>query len=158
MERKDLILLAATQVTTKPLTPQQLQYTTFLMGKARLKQLPENFYTFKAFHHGPHNAEDINQDIEILADQGLIFKVRHPQGWDNVAPSPEGMERAKTLAAQLPPPVAEYITSLVQWAQSNTFTQNLYAICKAFPDFAVNSVLSDHTPATQNAWESEALT
>ena len=149
MERRDLILLAAAAITTQPLTPQQLQYTMFLITMPNVKGLPDKLYTFKAYDHGPHNSEEIHKDVETLANQGLIFKVRHPEGWDNIAPSPKGMEETKSLTAELPPPTVGYISDVVQWAQENSFSQNLYAICKAFPGYAVNSVLANHRPATQ---------
>ena len=149
MERRDLILLAAAAITTQPLTPQQLQYTMFLITRPNVKGLLDKLYTFQACEHGPHNLEQINKDVETLANQGLIFKVRHPEGWDNIAPSPKGMDEAKTRTAELPPYVAEYISDVVEWTQTNSFSQNLYAICKAFPGYAVNSVLANHRPAAQ---------
>lgn len=151
MERKDLILLSAAAITTQPLTPQQLQYTMFLIRAANVKELPENFYTFEPYHHGPHNSQEIHEDVGTLVNQGLIFKVRHPGEWDNISPSPKGMQEAKSLIAELAAPDAAYIFDVVEWVQENSFSQNLYAICKAFPDYAVNSVLANHTPAAQPA-------
>lgn len=148
MKRQDFILLAAASITTQPLTPQQLQYTMFLLAVHQPAGLPKDFHPFHPGHYGPANHEEIHKDAQVLELEGFRFNVpaRH-SSWNNLAPSPAGMEKARTLREEISPALQAYITKVVRWTQANTFRQNFRAICNAFPEYAGNAVFREtNTP------------
>ncbi len=140
LKREEWALLAIAAADGAPLEPVQLQKALFLLGKEMPKAVGRDYYRFSPYNYGPFD-QLVYADAEALAKRGLVT-IDTPRRWAEYAATPEGIQAAKGLAAQVVD-AWDYLRKVVAWARSLTFQQLVRAIYAAYPDQRVNSVFRD---------------
>ena len=141
MEKKEWILLVAGCVEEGGLTPVQLQKSLFLIKEMLPDRFEdEEFYDFSPYNFGPFSKE-IYQDAESLALEGYIAINRLPdKRLEEYSITAKGLKLASQFKENFEPQVYDYISKVVHWVRSATFTHLLKTIYNKFPKYRVNSV------------------
>lgn len=140
MESKDFLLLVVAASNGKPLTPVQLQKSLFLIGEVNLPETPDPFYEFEPYHYGPFDA-DIYADADLLQGEGMVVRIPSRKGtWTDTAVTPVGLVKACSLEKILSPSTRDYIHSVVEWVQAQSFSTLLRTIYNEYPKYRENSV------------------
>jgi len=140
MERKHWTLIVLDEARPGSLSPLQLQKILFLISKRLPDEIGENFYHFVPYNYGPFDS-DIYSDLRILANEGLVAKVQIiGRSWMSYEITPEGHDAATNIRQELSEHASQYITKIVRWVESVTFTQLLSAIYRAYPEYKAKSV------------------
>ena len=143
MKKKDWILLALNCSEDKTLSPLQLQKSLFLLGQMYSDAFSNNFYNFVPYHYGPFCLQ-IYEDVDFLKSKDLIsIKVDTVRRWKTYSITNRGLNYIDNLKKQMKPKVYNYISEIVKWVKSQSFSQLLSSIYKQFPEFKVNSVFKD---------------
>lgn len=140
MERKDFLLLVVAAGKSQPLTPVQLQKSLFLIERANLCEAPKLFYQFQPYHYGPYDAS-IYSDADILQSELLVVRVPSSKGsWMETVISEAGLSRSSIFEESMSDSSVQYLHSVVEWVQSQSFSGLLRAIYNMYPEFRENSV------------------
>jgi len=141
MERRDWNLLVLSAAGGEPFSPVQLQKSLFLLEQTLQPEiLGANFYHFEPYNYGPFDST-VYTDAAFLTYQGLARTVQAPYGrWREYAATPEGMEKAQEFARTLPDGIEDYVTRVIRWVRSQSFTQLVSEIYRRYPDMRANSV------------------
>jgi uncharacterized phage-associated protein len=141
VRRSDWALLAIAAARGELLTPVQLQKVLFLLGAQKPQDVGQPFYAFRPYNYGPFSS-DVYLDADALEQEGLVRIDRSGPGrsWSVYRATPEGLDQATRLAAQLPADLSSYLDRLVQWARLLTFQQLVSAVYSAFPEQRANSI------------------
>jgi hypothetical protein len=141
MERRDWTLLVLAAAGGKPLSPVQLQKTLFLLEKKLPDAIdPSQFYRFTPYHYGPFDSR-VYDDARSLRDEGLAVVAPSVHGrWSEYAATPDAMEEAEGIKAQLSPRVSDFVDTLVDWVQALSFEELLRAVYAAYPEMKAKSV------------------
>ena len=143
MDRKDFLLLVLDAAEGKHLTPVQLQKSLFLIDNAHLRETPDSFYNFEPHHYGPFDVS-IYHDADLLQQKNQVVRIPSPAGtWTDTSITSRGHGRAKELEEELSSGSKEFISEVVQWVQSQTFSQLVRGIYEKFPKFRENSVFQE---------------
>lgn len=141
--REDWTLLALAASGPGGLSPAQIQKVLFLLGKKLSKAVGPEFYQFRPHNYGPFSVE-VYLDAELLEAQGLVAVLNPGHTWARrYVVTDTGNERAQKIRSALPPPVADYLQRVVDWARKLSFQQLVRAIYKAYPEQRENSVFQD---------------
>jgi uncharacterized protein YwgA len=143
MENKEVLLLVVASANDEGLSPLQLQKSLFLVGECGLSELPSGFYKFVPYNYGPFNPV-IYSDADSLAEDGLLEYISVPgQRWSKYAATSAGLARADEIRENISKELNNYITEVVGWILSRTFSELLRAIYTKYPQFRSNSVFQD---------------
>jgi hypothetical protein len=138
--KKDWALMTLSLAGGRPLTPVQLQKSLFLLGENVRPALPEDFYVFAPYNYGPF-CQDIYQDVELLASEGLVTITRDPQyGYALYAATPQGVTQGQTQWQKLEERYQQYAKSVVDWVLPLSFSQLVSAIYKKYPNYQEKSI------------------
>jgi hypothetical protein len=115
--RADWVLLALTARRSEPLTPAQLQETMFLVSRAVRAAAGIRLYDFSAREYGQHDLA-VYRDTEALANEGLLCvdRVGRRLGY---AATNWGAIRAEAVAARVPLPLRQRVSTAAAWAKKN---------------------------------------
>lgn len=135
--RIDVLLRIITSAEGDPLSPVQLQKVAFLIGEECRDYVPPDYYEFVAYDYGPFCA-DIYKDTEKLQQEGLITIDLNSEGrWKEYRAAFRSRNHDASL---IPPPLADYINRVVDWAMSLSFRELVSTIYHLYPDYARNSI------------------
>ncbi len=140
IERKDWALIVIAEARCRHMSPVQLQKALFLLSMEAKEDVGDDFYDFKPYDYGPYDS-DVSTDAELLVEEGLLTSKRHR--WTEFAATLDGVEKANKLKMSLESKAAAYVTEVVAWVCSLSFTQLVSAIYKKYPAMKENSVFSD---------------
>src|SRR5690349_4704331 len=141
MRRADWTLLAISSATQRGLTPVELQKSLFVLSReVPHNQLGTEFYTFVPYDYGPF-CSAIYDDARLLESEGLVTISQTANGLRIYSPTPSGMTVAQMLR-RAREGAADYLATVVKWAQSLSFAQLVQSIYNRYPDTAVNSVFA----------------
>lgn len=140
LQNRDITLLVIDAAGNSGLTPIQLMKSVFLIGKSEFPELPPHFYSFSPYNYGPFDS-DVYRDAEVLEGEGMVVEVQEAgRNWAKYVITTVGSKRAEELRSQVGPQFSAYITEVVDWVQSLTFSGLLRAIYAKYPEFRANSV------------------
>jgi hypothetical protein len=137
-----LLTLAAAQGAT--LSPVQLQKALFVLGKEMPGSVAGNFYDFKPYNYGPFDGA-VYQDAEKLEAKGLA-RILSAERWSEYAATPAGLTRADELRAQADPRAMAFLSTVVQWARSLSFSDLVRAIYAKYPEMRAKSIFDAQRP------------
>ena len=120
------------------LSPVQFQKILFVFGRELRNEAGAGFYEFEPYHYGPFSA-DIYRDADSMSRQGLVA-ISSDGETRFYSATPAGRHRAAALIQVGPHHAIEYLHSVVNWAQSLTFSQLLKAVYAKYPEMSANSV------------------
>jgi uncharacterized protein len=133
-------------VRPRSLEPLRIQKGMFLLSMRGSGELA-NLYDFRAYDYGPFTA-DIYRDLDALSQAGLVAEEAVPgRSWRAYRPTTEGVARATELAKSVAPEARQLIDQTYQFVATRAFLPLLRAIYAEFPEYAVNTVVKDATPA-----------
>lgn len=141
-KRLDWLLLAL-QASHQGMTPLQLQKSLFLLSERRRKAVGDKFYHFTAYNYGPF-CQEIYHDANALAAEGFV-EIDGSQGRSlrRYSLTVEGAKLADKVRPKLDPDGVAYLTDVVKWAQTLSFSSLVRAVYEAYPDMRKNSVFQD---------------
>jgi len=139
VQNKDLTLLVIASAKESGLSPVQLQKSLFLLGKAKVPGIPQDFYPFYAYNYGPFHPA-VYSDADALAQEGLVMLAPSGQGWSTYIITVAGKAKAEEVGKKLEKVTLGYIEQLVSWVKSLSFNELLRAVYAAYPDFRANSI------------------
>jgi uncharacterized protein len=141
MERRDWTLLVLDKAGPTGLSPIQLQKTLFLVGKNLGDEVGADYYEFVPYNYGPFDAR-VYQDAEYLMVHGFAQMVQMSgRRWSYYTITSLGHGVAyHMIEAELSERADQYLTKVVAWVQSLSFSQLLTAIYKAYPEYKAKSV------------------
>ena len=143
MKKKDWILLALNCSEDKTLSPLQLQKSLFLLSQMYPDEFSNNFYNFVPYHYGPFCLQ-IYEDVDFLKSKDLIsIKVDTIRRWKTYSITDKGLNYIDNLRKKIEPEVYNYLSKIIKWIKSQSFSQLMSSIYKQFPKFKVNSVFKD---------------
>jgi hypothetical protein len=136
--RQKYLLIALSKAADGQLSPIQVQKTMFLLREEAPKLVGDGFYKFVPYNYGPF-CSDIYEDLVALEARGLIVTEK------NRSPSihsitKSGLDLIKT--AGIDQAFDSFISDVVTWVKSQSFSSLLQAIYKKYPKYAVNSVFN----------------
>jgi uncharacterized protein len=134
-------MLAIGLAKGRGLSPVQLQKVLFLLGKELPFEVGQNFYNFRPYNYGPFN-KAVYQDAEALSYAGYV-SIANLGRLDEYSATPEGLNYAEQIKQSAPPRGVEYLSKVVEWAQSLTFSALVRAIYQKYPEYRTNSVFQD---------------
>jgi uncharacterized protein YwgA len=142
MKRTDWALIVIDEAGPGSLSPVQIQKTLFLISKRLPREAGRDFYKFVPYNYGPFNSE-IYSDLTELVTAGLVKRIQYAgREWAGYQITEKGHQAAAKLQSQLNDRVLQYITRIVKWVMSVTFTQLLTAIYNAYPEYKAKSVFA----------------
>jgi uncharacterized protein YwgA len=137
-----LLLLIAADGAPDGLDPVRLQKGMFLLAR-EAPLPPRERYWFVPYNYGPMSPA-IYRDADKLVEAGLVEKVSAPGfGWERLAITAEGRERAHELARGDPGATAARLRTVEQVKEEVTrlgFSELLREIYRRYPQFAARSV------------------
>lgn len=137
--RTEVLLKIITAAEGDPITPVQLQKVAFLVGQECAEYLPPAYYKFVPYDYGPFSAK-LYQDAELLEKKGLISIDVNPNGgWKEYSAT---FRSSSADTSSIPPNVADYIDTAVQWAMGLTFRELVSSIYHHYPQYRENSIFS----------------
>jgi len=131
-------MLAIGSAKGRGLSPVQLQKVLFLLGKELPTVVGTDFYHFQPYNYGPFD-KAVYQDAEGLSYAGYV-SIASSGRITEYSATPEGSDYAEQIRARAPRLGTEYLTKIVEWAQSLTFSELVRAIYNKYPQYRVNSV------------------
>lgn len=135
--RKSFLLSAYAKSPSGSLTPVQAQKIMFVLGQEAPGYVGNDFYRFIPYNYGPF-CQDIYDDQRILDAGGSLRKEGSVYYISNA-----GLVEVRKIDEEMRPPgLSTYLTNLVEWATSKSFSVLLSSIYAKYPDFAVNSVFN----------------
>jgi hypothetical protein len=138
MRRQDWLLLAIGSANDHRLSPVQLQKSLFVLGRELPDDVGSSFYEFQPYHYGPFDAS-IYRDAEYLGQQGLV-SVLSGDGLRCYAITDAGQRRADEIRQLAPQRAANYLSAVVNWAQSLSFPRLVRSVYAKYPDTSSNSI------------------
>jgi hypothetical protein len=97
-------------------------------------------YAFVPHNYGPF-AKEIYTDAELLASRGLISIEQDPNAYARYLITASGRDRVREyLVDRVSNRVQEYLGSVVDWAQKQSFSGLVKSIYEKYPAYRVNSV------------------
>jgi len=122
-----------------PLDPVRIMKGLFLLAQEGTIPRQEQ-YDFSAYAYGPV-AFDVYADIEHLCKAGLVSGAAVPgRTWSVYAPTAEGTERARALAAGVGHRGAR-VREAREYLLTRSFVALLRDIYDRYPQYAVNTVM-----------------
>lgn len=143
MRNEDWILVALNCSEDKTLSPVQLQKSLFLFNNITPGIVNNDFYNFVPYHYGPFCLK-IYEDADSLKLKNLIsINNNIIERWEIYSITDKGLKYVDDLKKQIKPDVYNYVSKIVKWVKSKSFSQLINAIYNQFPEFKVNSVFKD---------------
>jgi uncharacterized protein len=139
VNREDWVLLAVYFGHERGLSPVQLQKSLFLLGQEMQNEVG-NFYKFIPHNYGPF-AREVYTDADVLAERALIAIEQDASSYARYLITAVGRDRVReNLVRDVSNRAQEYLGSVVEWAQKQTFSGLVKAIYAKYPEYRINSV------------------
>jgi uncharacterized protein YwgA len=132
-------MLAIGCAKNRGLSPVQLQKVLFLLGKELPSEVGSDFYDFSPYNYGPFDRA-VYTDASMLSLTGCVAVTKSPGGYNEYSATPDGLQMVCKLKTELPPRAVAYVESVVDWAQSLSFSELVRAIYSKYPEYRENSV------------------
>jgi hypothetical protein len=132
----------------KPANPVRIMKGLFLFSQAvGEKKLPATeTFEFEPMDYGPCSL-DVYKELDVLIKEGLARIEPVPgETWKRYCITEAGLKCAQQNQNPEEKPLAEFLHKIRDWCDAQTFTTLLQAVYRAYPDFAVNSVLPHLRP------------
>ncbi len=143
MNRAERVLIGLAPAKGQPFTPVQVQKLFFVLdARGQGDFLGEEIFRFQPYDFGPFD-KDVYQELEKLAQKGLVEINYDSAGLRNFRLTLEGQKEADTLFHSMDEHSRKYVQSVSNWIRKQSFHSLLSAIYNEFPDMAVNSVFGD---------------
>ena len=142
MQRNDFVLAAMCPAGTDLFTPVQIQKLLFLLDRNVSEETNGPHFSFEPYHYGPFDSE-VYLELDGLEDKGLIRIFRegiHEQRRYQL--TDDGNKKGSESLETLPEHIQQYISEVVEFVRSCTFTELVSSIYKAYPEMKVNSVFA----------------
>ena len=144
MNRNTFVLASMSAATAHPLTPVQVQKLFFILDDTVAASVGGPYFQFLPYDYGPFD-KDVYISLTELMAEGLI-EVLGPEWHTSRAYklTEAGRQRGGAEFARLPQAIQGYISDLLRWIQSLTFSQLVSSIYEAYPNMKINSVFQDN--------------
>lgn len=140
MKTERLVLAALSPAGTGSFTPVQVQKLFFLLDKNVEEQIGGTHFDFLPYDYGPFDSA-VYHELESLHEEGLVEVLeRERHGRRIYRLTAEGLKEGQLALSELDEPVQQYISSLVEWVRSLSFSQLVSAIYRKYPEMKENSV------------------
>jgi len=140
-----LLFLAA---NPKPANPIRIMKGLFLFAQAVNEgklQRTETFQ-FKPMNYGPCSL-DVYQELDSLMKEGFVKPEPVPgETWKRYCITDAGLNYLQQNQTPEEKPLTDFLGKIRSWCDAQSFTTLLQAVYRAYPDFAVNSVLPHLRP------------
>ena len=97
------------------------------------------YFQFKPYDYGPFDLQ-VYRELEEMEADGLAEIHDPPLKSRTYRLTGKGQERGAEALAEVPEGIRVYIGNLVDFVRSQSFTELVSAIYRAYPDMKVNSV------------------
>ena len=140
-----LLFLAA---NPKPANPIRIMKGLFLFAQAvnEGKLQHTETFQFKPMNYGPCSL-DVYQELNTLVQEGLVRPEPVPgETWNRYCVTGNGLiylEKNQNLEEKS---LADYLGEIRSWCDAQSFTTLLQSVYRAYPGFAINSVLPHLRP------------
>jgi uncharacterized protein len=141
ISRKDLILATLSVLPDAKFAPVQVQKIFFLIDKNVSSEIGGSLFSFEPYDYGPFD-KSIYRDLEQLKIDGVVeieIEQNRPSTRKYSLTS-IGLKRGKEVYSGLPSKVQSYVSQIVPWASSLTFSELVGAVYKAYPEMKINSI------------------
>jgi hypothetical protein len=140
-----LLFLAA---NPKPANPVRIMKGLFLFSQAvkEGKLPPTETFEFEPMDYGPCSL-DVYRELENLVAEGFVRPEPVPgETWKRYCITEAGLNSAQQNQEPGEKPLVLFLQKIRHWCDGQSFTTLLQAVYRAYPDFAVNSVLPHLRP------------
>ena len=140
MDRTSFVLAAMSPANGSPFSPVQVQKLFFLLDQNVTDHIGDGaYFQFKPYDYGPFDPQ-VYRELEEMEVGGLAEIHDPPLKPRTYRLTEKGQERGAEALAEVPESIRLYISSLVDFVRSQSFTALVSAIYRAYPDMKVNSV------------------
>lgn len=138
MNRKEITLAVMASAGTATFSPVQIQKLLFLVDENIGSQIGGKQFSFVPYDYGPFDV-DVYRELEALETEGAVA-IGSNGRWKSYALTEDGVSRGKEVLNTLSPPIAEYLSQLVNWVRSLRFSELVSQVYKMYPEMKANSV------------------
>lgn len=142
LSRDEVLLVMLALAKGEALTPVQVQKSLFLADDKASNAFGASRYNFEPYDYGPFD-QQVYIDARALAREGLVEVGTDPRGWNTYSATKDGIERAKTLQAQLGKDQRDMLGRILTLVRRLSFTELVSAIYKKYPEMRARSVFRD---------------
>ncbi len=140
MDRTSFVLAAMSPANGSPFSPVQVQKLFFLLDQNVTDHIGDGpYFQFKPYDYGPFDPQ-VYCELEEMEADGLAEIHDPPLKSRTYRLTEKGQERGAEALAEVPEGIRVYIGNLVDFVRSQSFTELVSAIYRAYPDMKVNSV------------------